>query len=155
VPLDRRERRAAPIGAPRVSFTEAVRSVLTQYATFSGRARRAEYWWFVLFEVLVGIVAGILDAILGTDFGSGSGVISLLVTLALLLPGIAVTVRRLHDTDRTGWWILIALVPFAGFIVLLVFTVMDGTPGPNRFGASPKQPPTAGYGNAPQYGSPA
>ena len=138
-----------------MSFTEAVRSVLTQYATFSGRARRAEYWWFVLFNVIVSIVAGILDGVLGTGFGSGSGVVSLVVSLALLVPGLAVTVRRLHDTDRSGWWILIALVPFAGFIVLLVFTVMDGTRGLNRFGSSPKLPPTALYGNAPEHGSPA
>jgi uncharacterized membrane protein YhaH (DUF805 family) len=136
-----------------MNFVEAVQSVLSKYATFSGRARRAEYWWFVLFQVLVSIVAAILDAALGTDFGSGSGVFSLIVTLALLLPGLAVTVRRLHDTDRSGWWILIGLIPLVGAIVLIVFTVMDGTPGPNRFGASPKQGPAEGYGGAPQYGA--
>src|SRR4051812_3359841 len=136
-----------------MNLVEAVRSVLSKYATFSGRARRAEYWWFVLFQVLVGIVAAILDAALGTGFGSGSGVFSLIVTLALLLPGLAVTVRRLHDTDRSGWWILIGLIPVVGAIVLIVFTVLDGTPGPNRFGPSPKHAAAPGYGDAPGYGT--
>ena len=122
-----------------MSFADAVRSVLSQYATFSGRARRSEYWWFALFNLLVSIVAAILDAVIGTDFGSGSGVISVIVALVLLLPSLAVTVRRLHDTERSGWWILIGIIPIVGAIVLLVFMVLEGTPGPNRFGASPKQ----------------
>lgn len=124
-----------------MSFADAVRSVLSQYATFSGRARRSEYWWFALFNLLVSIVAAIIDVVAGTDFGSGSGVFSVIVTLALLLPSLAVTVRRLHDTERSGWWILIGIIPIVGAIVLLVFMVLDGTPGPNRFGPSPKQAP--------------
>jgi uncharacterized membrane protein YhaH (DUF805 family) len=124
-----------------MSFTAAVRSVLSQYVGFGGRARRAEYWWFVLFSVLVGIVTSILDIALGTDFeGSvtSGGLFNLIANLALLLPSLAVAVRRLHDTDRSGWWILIALIPLIGAIVLLVFFVQDGTAGPNRFGPSPK-----------------
>jgi uncharacterized membrane protein YhaH (DUF805 family) len=124
-----------------MSFTAAVRSVLSKYVEFGGRARRAEYWWFVLFSVLVGIVTSILDIALGTDFeGSvtSSGLFSLIANLALFLPSLAVAVRRLHDLDRSGWWILIGLIPLIGVIVLLVFFVQDGTPGPNRFGPSPK-----------------
>lgn len=115
-----------------MGFTEAVRTVLTErYADFQGRAARPEYWWFVLFNLLVNIAIGIIAGILGETVGS---ILSLLVMLALIIPGIAVTVRRLHDTDRSGWWILIALVPLVGAIVLLVFMVLRGTPGENRFG---------------------
>ncbi|MBF9131979.1 DUF805 domain-containing protein [Plantactinospora sp. S1510] len=124
-----------------MSFTAAVRSALSQYVGFGGRARRAEYWWFFLFLILVGIVTSILDAALGTDFkGSGvsDGLLSLIANLALFLPALALAVRRLHDTDRSGWWVLIGLIPLVGAIVLLVFFVQDGTPGPNRFGPSPK-----------------
>lgn len=122
-----------------MSFTAAVRSVLSKYVDFSGRARRSEYWWFALFSVLVGIVTFALDAALGTDFeGSSSGLITVIANLALFLPSLAVAVRRLHDTDRSGWWLLIALIPIIGAIVLLVFFVQDGTAGQNRFGPSPK-----------------
>ncbi|MEW2381838.1 DUF805 domain-containing protein [Micromonospora sp. NPDC047707] len=125
---------------------DAIKSVLSQYAGFRGRARRSEYWWFFLFTLIVGLVAGILDGALGTSIGSGAGatgVIGLIVGLALLLPGLAVAVRRLHDTDRSGWWLLIGLVPLVGGIVLLVFFVMDGTRGSNRYGADPKDAPQA------------
>lgn len=129
-----------------MSFTAAVRSALTQYVGFSGRARRSEYWWFALFTVLVGVAAAILDNLLGTDWGgSGNGLIGLVANLALLLPSLAVGVRRLHDTDRSGWWLLIALIPLIGAIVLLVFFCTDGTPGQNRFGHSPKHQPAAGW----------
>ncbi|GGO09838.1 DUF805 domain-containing protein [Micromonospora parathelypteridis] len=123
-----------------MSFVAAVKSVLSNYVGFTGRARRSEYWWFVLFTVLLGIVASILDNALGLNFveGSSNGVIGLIVSLGLLLPGLAVAVRRLHDTDRAGWWVLIGLVPIVGAIVLIVFFVQDGTPGANRFGPSPK-----------------
>ncbi|WP_192771859.1 DUF805 domain-containing protein [Plantactinospora soyae] len=131
-----------------MSFTAAVRSVLSQYVGFGGRARRAEYWWFFLFSVLVGIVTSILDSVLGTDFEGSStsgGLLNLIASLALFLPSLAVAVRRLHDTDRSGWWILIGLIPLVGAIVLLVFFVQDGTSGPNRFGPSPKYDPVPGW----------
>ncbi|MEU7842447.1 DUF805 domain-containing protein [Micromonospora sp. NPDC049114] len=123
-----------------MSFGAAIKSVFSQYVGFTGRARRSEYWWFALFSILVGIVAAILDSALGLTFvdGSTSGVIGLIASLVLLLPTLAVAVRRLHDTDRTGWWVLIGLVPLVGAIVLIVFFVQDGTPGANRFGPSPK-----------------
>jgi uncharacterized membrane protein YhaH (DUF805 family) len=113
--------------------------VLKKYAVFSGRARRAEYWYFVLFNIIVAIVLSLIDTLLGTfDFVQGVGLLSGLYYLAVLIPTLAVTVRRLHDIDRTGWWIFINLIPLIGFIVLLVFAVTDGTPGSNRYGPNPK-----------------
>jgi uncharacterized membrane protein YhaH (DUF805 family) len=134
-----------------MSFTAAIRSVLTQYTGFTGRARRSEYWWWALFTVLVGLAAAILDSVLGTTLGpdnsaawrGSTGVVGIIVNLALLLPTLAVAVRRLHDTDRSGWWLLIGLVPIVGAIVLLVFFVLDSTPGTNRVGANPKEPVAA------------
>ncbi|WP_030490472.1 DUF805 domain-containing protein [Micromonospora chokoriensis] len=123
-----------------MSFNAAVKSAFTQYIGFRGRARRSEFWWFALFGALVNVVAAILDGVLGLNFGEDSsiGLIRLIAYLVLLLPALALTVRRLHDTGRTGWWLLIGLVPLVGGIVLFVFYVSDGTYGPNRFGASPK-----------------
>ena len=103
-----------------------------KYVEFSGRARRKEYWMFVLFNFLASIAAGIIDGILGTAVIYGA------YSLAALLPGLAVCARRLHDTDRSGWWMLISLVPIVGIIVLLVFLCIDSKPGSNRFGANPK-----------------
>ena len=115
-----------------MTFGAAISSVLTQYTGFSGRARRSEYWYFVLFNVLVSIVAGVIDTALN------SPVLAIIVGLGLLLPSLAVTFRRLHDTGRSAWWILIGLIPLVGGIVLLVFQCQDSEPGANRFGPSPK-----------------
>ncbi|PWE55953.1 DUF805 domain-containing protein [Metarhizobium album] len=114
-----------------MSFTEAVSSALSKYVVFSGRASRSEYWWFVLFNIIVSIVAAGVDAALGIQ------AVGALVSLALLLPGIAVGVRRLHDIDKSGWWLLIAFVPLIGFIVLIYFFVQPSQPGDNRFGPPP------------------
>ena len=113
--------------------------VLKAYAVFSGRARRKEYWMFVLFNIIFAIVAIILDNILGTAMeGVGYGLIYALYMLAVLIPSLAVAVRRLHDTGRSGWMILIALIPFVGAIWLLVLLVLEGNAGENKFGPSPK-----------------
>ena len=114
--------------------------VLKNYATFSGRARRKEYWMFFLFNVLISLGLGVLDVVAGTysveyETGFFSGLYSLLV----LIPGIAVGVRRLHDTNRSGWWILILLIPIIGVLVLFVFMCLDSQPGTNRFGVNPKE----------------
>ncbi len=115
-------------------------AVLKKYAVFSGRARRKEYWYFVLFNFIIGLVLAAIVALLGSIFHTeGFKVLNGLYSLAVLIPSLAVTVRRLHDTDRSGWWILIGLVPLVGAIVLLVFTVQDSTPSENRFGPNPKQ----------------
>jgi uncharacterized membrane protein YhaH (DUF805 family) len=113
--------------------------VLKKYTVFTGRARRKEYWFFVLFNVLIIVLLVMVDGLLGTfNEEAGVGLFSGLYSLAVLIPGIAVLVRRLHDIDRTGWWALIGLVPFVGGIVLLVMAVLDSTPGENRFGPNPK-----------------
>ncbi len=115
-----------------MDFQTAVKTCLNKYVDFNGRARRSEFWYFVLFQVAVGIVASIGDALI---FG---GILYWVVVLALLLPALGVAVRRLHDTDRTGWWLLIGLIPLVGLIVLLVFYVQPGTAGDNQYGADPK-----------------
>jgi len=113
---------------------------LKKYAVFSGRARRMEYWYFVLFNLIVAFVLALIDTLLGTTTGVSSfGLLSGIYSLAVLIPTLAVLVRRLHDIDRTGWWILINLIPLVGTIVLLVFALMPGTPGSNQYGPDPKQ----------------
>jgi uncharacterized membrane protein YhaH (DUF805 family) len=106
---------------------------------FGGRSRRKGYWDFLLFNIIVAIVLAWIDALLGTFSSSGIGVLSGIYGLAILIPSLAVTVRRLHDIDRSGWWILINLFPLIGSIVLLVFAVSEGTPGNNQYGPNPKE----------------
>jgi uncharacterized membrane protein YhaH (DUF805 family) len=114
--------------------------VLKQYADFSGRARRKEYWMFVLFNMIFTIVAMILDNVLGIAMeGIGYGPIYGLYVLAMLIPGLAVAVRRLHDVGKSGWIILIALIPLIGAIWLLVLLVTDSNPGENQYGQNPKE----------------
>lgn len=126
---------------PSMSFGEAVRTCLTQkYANFSGRARRSEYWYYSLFASLVSLAATVLQNII---FGGGEGsptVISSLVSLALFLPGLGVSIRRLHDIGKSAWWYLLILVPVIGWIVLIVFYCTDSAPGSNKYGPNPKYP---------------
>ena len=113
--------------------------VLKKYAVFGGRARRKEYWYFFLFHALIGIVLAIVDGVTGTLVpGAGIGLLGGLYSLAVFIPGCAVTVRRLHDTGKSGWWLLIFLVPLVGVIVFLVFMVKDSQPGENQYGPNPK-----------------
>ena len=124
-----------------MSFSQAVSSVLlNKYATFSGRARRSEYWWWYLFVTIVFVVAGILDRAVGltySDLTVGGGWIATIAGIVFLIPNLAVAVRRLHDTGRTGWWLLIGLVPVIGFFVLLYFFVLDSE-NDNQYGPYPK-----------------
>ena len=114
--------------------------VLKQYADFSGRARRKEYWMFVLSNMIFAIVAMILDNVLGIAMeGIGYGPLYGLYALAMLIPGLAVAVRRLHDVGKSGWMILIALIPLIGAIWLLVLMVTDSNPGENQYGQNPKE----------------
>ena len=114
-------------------------AVLSKYAVFQGRARRMEYWYFVLFNLMFTVALTIVDMAAGMfDNDLGIGVLQGLYSLAVLLPSFAVTVRRLHDTDRRGWWIFIALIPFVGAIWLLILLVLDGQSESNRFGDDPK-----------------
>ena len=149
---------------------ESVQTCIKQkYAAFSGRASRSEFWWFFLFTVLGGIILSLIDGVLGTTIGRNEiiagrivhqeiGIIDMLFQLAMLVPATAVSVRRLHDTDRSGWFFLLILTPFvgiflgsigllvsfAGWIVLLVFFVQQGTNGRNRFGDDPLRPASRG-----------
>ncbi len=119
-----------------MGFAEAVGTCFRKYAVFSGRARRSEYWFFWLAYILTSFAVGILDALIMP--AASSGPLSTIFILAVLLPSLAVGVRRLHDTDRTGWWLLLVFLPVIGAIILLVFAAQDGTTGSNRFGDDPK-----------------
>ena len=113
--------------------------VIKKYAVFNGRARRKEYWYFFLFNILISFFIAFVEGLTGNlDPDTGYGLLSGIYTLALLLPGIAVSIRRLHDTNRSGWWLLIAFIPLIGAIVLLVFFASDSNPGENEYGVSPK-----------------
>jgi uncharacterized membrane protein YhaH (DUF805 family) len=113
--------------------------VLKKYAVFNGRARRKEYWYFTLLNIIISIALAVIDGITGSfSAAAGTGLLGGLYTLGVLIPGIAVSVRRLHDTDRNGWWLLIALIPLIGAMVLLGFMVQDGKPGENQYGSNPK-----------------
>ena len=125
-----------------MTFGEAVSSGFDHYTKFSGRASRPAFWWFFLFQVLVLIGARILDAILGTGF------IYFIAALGLFLPALSVAIRRLHDTNRSGWWVLIGLIPIIGFIVLLIFYLQDSDAGDNQYGPNPAGGVSSGPGAA-------
>ncbi|KQN71811.1 DUF805 domain-containing protein [Sphingomonas sp. Leaf62] len=112
---------------------------LNRYFEVRGRSRRMEYWMFSLFSALVGVVATIIDSVFGFDMES-TGPVGGISSIALFIPGLTVAFRRLHDTDRSAWWMLLVFLPIIGWIWLFVLFVTDGTPGPNRFGADPKDP---------------
>jgi uncharacterized membrane protein YhaH (DUF805 family) len=134
-----------------MTFPESVSRCLRNYVTFSGRASRPEYWWFVLFLFLGGLVANALDTfVLGhhvfyratgnyMHIMSGNGPVSALFNLATLLPGLSVFVRRMHDTGRSGWWFWLVLIPLVGWIILLVWLCRPTSTGPNQYGAEPPQ----------------
>ena len=147
----------APVAVKGVSFPDAIKSGLTQYVGFSGRARRSEYWWFTVFYSIVALVVGISAISIAVATGAPAagatadqsavamgGAVSIavaitdLVLLTLFLPTLALIIRRLHDTNRSGWFYLLTLIPLAGSIVLLVFKCEDSNRGPNSYGLSPK-----------------
>jgi uncharacterized membrane protein YhaH (DUF805 family) len=113
-----------------MNFAEAISSGFSKYVQFGGRACRSEYWYWTLFVVIATIVANIIDATLGLGF------VGAIVGLGLFLPGLAVSARRLHDIDRTFWWVLLAFT-IIGTLVLIYWACLRGTAGPNRFGADP------------------
>jgi uncharacterized membrane protein YhaH (DUF805 family) len=114
--------------------------VLRKYADFTGRAQRAEYWFFTLFYLLFFLALSLVDGAAGLyNAAYGLGLLGGLFALAMILPSIAVSVRRLHDTSRSGWWLLISLIPLIGGVVLLVFVCLDSTPGTNAYGPNPKE----------------
>jgi uncharacterized membrane protein YhaH (DUF805 family) len=128
-------------GKTGMNFQDAVKSGYQNYVTFSGRASRSAFWWWVLFQIVASVVIALIfgGGRMGMDQGSmqmhyQGGVVANLWALANLLPGISVGIRRLHDIDKSGWWSLIVLVPLVGWIVLVVWYCQKGTPGANRFG---------------------
>ena len=123
-----------------MSFTEAIQDGFAHYTNFQGRASRAAYWWWFLFAIIVAVVANIVDSAIEAP------IFTTITGLGLLLPGLSVAIRRLHDTNRSGWWILIGLIPLIGFIVLLVFYIQQGDAGPNEYG--PEPPDRAGGAGA-------
>ena len=111
-----------------MDFITAVKTVLIEkYATFTGRARRSEYWWYTLATVLVSLILGLINV----------KILSGLVNIALLIPGIAVSMRRLHDIGKCGWWLLLGFIPLVNLYLIYLF-VKDSQPGENEYGASPK-----------------
>ena len=130
-----------------MNFSQSVKSVFSKYATFTGRASRSEYWYFTLFNIIASAVLIGLSTIIGAAAGGSDGAIGGLLVgyalyfiyfLAVLLPTLAVTVRRLHDTNNSGWLILIGLVPCIGNVVLVVFMILQGTDGENKYGNIPE-----------------
>ncbi|SMX46049.1 DUF805 domain-containing protein [Maliponia aquimaris] len=116
----------------KVGMVEAFKLFFSNYINFEGRSNRGEYWWAFLAIILVSVVLGVVDGMLTA--GGGMPILGMIFSLATLVPGIALGVRRLHDIDKSGWWLLIGLVPLVGFLVLIYFFVQPPTPGPNRFG---------------------
>ena len=121
-----------------MGFTQAVKACLTKYANFQGRARRSEYWYFVLAYCLLLLVVAVIAFILG----GGRIILPVmgLVFLGIFLPSLAAQVRRLHDTNASGWWILLAFIPYVGGVIMLVWFCLPGTKGENRFGPDPLDP---------------
>jgi uncharacterized membrane protein YhaH (DUF805 family) len=119
-----------------MTFPQAIKSAFKNFAKFDGRATRSEYWWFALFQLLVLAVPYMMMA--GETSRGGlslGGLLYFVIAVGFFLPALGLAFRRLHDTNRSAWWLLISFVPLVGGIVLLVFMCLPGTPGPNRYGA--------------------
>ena len=127
---------------PMVGFGEAISRGFRNYVTFSGRATRAENWWWLLFIVLSGIVLGVVDNLTDTKgmFGD-SGLLGQLFEIAVLVPSLALGARRLHDINKTGWWLLLLFVLVIGWIVLIIWAIKRGDEGPNKYGPNPPRKP--------------
>jgi len=129
-----------------MSFLDSISTCFSKYITFSGRATRSEFWWFVLFLLVGQMIAGAADSAIfgdkvvimgGMEFSYTAGYFGNIFALVTFLPAWAVEVRRLHDTGRSGWWILLWLIPLIGFIILLIWLIGKGSEGDNAYGADP------------------
>ena len=118
-----------------MDFMTAVKHVFANYANFQGRARRSEFWWFYLFSIICNFVASIVDSAIGLP------ILSIVLVLGLIIPSLAVTIRRMHDTGRSGWWIFIVLIPLVGIILYIYWFVQRGTVGSNAWGEDPYDAP--------------
>src|SRR5262245_18484351 len=129
----------------RMGFGKAVSTCLGKFFTFAGRAPRSEYWFFYLFFLICVIAGAVFDVLLGTatfdeDGDFEAGILAIVAVLILFFPQLSVSVRRLHDIGRSGWWLWLSLIPFVGPLVLLVWNCSRGTEGENRFGPNPLHP---------------
>lgn len=129
-----------------MTFTDSVKTCFSKYVTFSGRASRSEFWWWILFTWIASIVLGVVDSLLfgttvtyagGFESSTDTPYLSGLFSLAVFLPTISVAVRRLHDRDKSGWWWWLWVIPLVGWIILIVWFATEGTRGTNRFGPDP------------------
>ena len=138
-----------------MDFSQAVRSVYGNYFKFDGRAARPEFWWFILFFIGVGLITGVVGAAGGFRSALYVAATATYGVFAILtiIPYLAVAVRRLHDGSHSGWWLLLSLIPFGGFVVLILLA-LDGTPGPNKYGPDPKGRPGYGWGQPGSWGQP-
>ena len=118
-----------------MSFVEAIQSGFRNYAGFTGRAARSEYWYWALFVLIADLIADVLD--FAMTHGHGVSLFGTIVVLGQIIPDLAVGVRRLHDRDKSGWFLLFCFIPLVGTIILIVWFCLRGTPGPNRFGEDP------------------
>lgn len=119
-----------------LTFQEAVQRALTvNYCNFSGRSSRSEYWWYVLFTFILGLVLGFVLGIIFSD--TLTDIITGIVNLALLLPGLGLCVRRMHDIGKSGWWVLVAIIPVIGWILFIYWAAQPSQPTPNQWGAVP------------------
>ena len=114
-------------------------NVLKNYFGFGGRARRKEYWMFILVNIIFTFVLSVLDRMFGWQRTGGEGILTTIYAILVFIPWWAVQFRRLHDTDRSAWWLLVLLIPIVGWLVIIIFNCQNGTPGENRFGENPKQ----------------
>jgi len=126
-----------------VDMVTSVKTVLQKYTTISGRALRSEYWWWTLAIIIVSVILGKMDSALflaidpATGKQTGASILSFVFTLAILIPNICVIARRLHDINKSGWWMLVSIVPILGLILFIFWAATKGTAGDNRFGPDP------------------
>jgi len=132
-----------------MTFSQSIASCFKGYVRFSGRASRSEFWYFALFVVIALLVLGIIEAIIVSAQPDAVPFLTLVFNLATFLPQLAVSVRRLHDIDKSGWWVLLGAVPLIGFIVLLIWYARRGSAGANAYGPDPLSPDA---GDAPRAG---
>jgi len=112
---------------------------LKKYAVFEGRSRRKEFWNFILFYIIFYLAAFLIDNLFGFDPVNSTGLFTIIFALAMIVPNLSVSVRRLHDTGRSGWWVLLGIIPIVGSIVLIIFYAQDSQPGTNEYGPNPKE----------------
>lgn len=120
--------------AGHMTFQQAIKSVLGNYTNFKDRSGRSEFWYWILFTIIVSVVVSIFEAIIGTNF------LDILVSLAFLIPGLAVGARRMHDIGKSGWFLLIGLIPLAGWAIIIYFAAQPTEPAPNAWGSGPLAP---------------